>query len=730
QRVHHIMTFQSPADWFDRPMRWAQLTFTENDPAEADLDFWFRYFEKIHADGVVLSTGGYIAYHATQIPLQYRSRTLGDEDFFGDAVERARALGLAVIVRTDPHAVHQPVFDAHQDWIAVDAKGEPRPHWSMPGAWVTCALGPYNFEFMTQVNNEIMQLYHVEALFGNRWAGSGMCYCEHCQRNFREATGHELPRRRDPLEPAFRDYLLWREQRLFDLWQLWDAELRAINPHSHYIPNSGGGALSHLNMREVGRRADIMFADRQSRHGLLPPWAAGKNGKEYRAVLGSKPVGEIFSVGPEAKHRWKDSVQSEPELRVWVADSIANGMRPWFTKFAALIHDDRWLPVVEELYRRHYDDGDYLRNVESMARVAMVYSQRTASFYGGEEAYAKVEDHSLGYYQALVEARIPFDMVHDELLDAEHVDRYKTLILPNIAALTDKQCEQLRGFVARGGSIVATYETSLYDEWGRERGDFGLADLFGVHKDGAVEGPMKNAYLTLNHDAETLRAAQGDSRAHGQGDRKLDAQLLLTGLENAQRAIHGVYRIPVRATAPFPERPVTLVPAYPDLPMEEVYPREPKTDIPELYLREIEGGGRVAYFPWDIDRTYWEVLDADHGKLLANAVVWATNEEPVVTVEGQGVFDVTAWLQQDTMTVHLVNMTNPMMMRGPFRELIASGPQRVSIRLPYGNKARRVRLLHSGLEVPVQMVDERLVLTVPSVLDHEIVAVDLEAAGV
>ena len=61
--------------------------------------------------------------------------------------------------------------------------------------------------------------------------------------------------------------------------------------------------------------------------------------------------------------------------------------------------------------------------------------------------------------------------------------------------------------------------------------------------------------------------------------------------------------------------------------MEKVYPRVPKTDIPQVFLREV-GAGRVVYFPWDIDRTFWEVLGVDHGKLLRNAVEWATNEEP------------------------------------------------------------------------------------------------------
>ena len=52
----------------------------------------------------------------------------------------------------------------------------------------------------------------------------------------------------------------------------------------------------------------------------------------------------------------------------------------------------------------------------------MVYSQQTAAFYGGAQAQEKVEDAILGIYQALIEMRVPFEMVHDGLLDAEHID--------------------------------------------------------------------------------------------------------------------------------------------------------------------------------------------------------------------------------------------------------------------------------------------------------------------
>jgi hypothetical protein len=339
-----------------------------------------------------------------------------------------------------------------------------------------------------------------------------------------------------------------------------------------------------------------------------------------------------------------------------------------------------------------------------------VYSQQTAQYYGGERAQQKVEDHTLGYYQALVEARIPFEMVHDQLLDAEHTAGLQVLIFPNIAALSDRQCGEVRKFVARGGGLVATHETSLYDERGERRRDFGLADLFGASFEGGadngIDARMQNSYLRLEIDP-------GTGRRHP----------ILAGLEGAERIINGVSRVRTHVLSGA-HTPLTLIPSYPDLPMEEVFPRVPKTDIPELYVRQA-GRGRVVYFPWDIDRTFWEVLATDHGKLLRQAVDWAANEPRPVTVIGPGVLDVTLWRQKDSMTVHLVNLTNPMMMKGPVREFIPTPPQKVALRLPEGSRAKKVQLLVSGVAPKVTEASGLLSLTIATIVDHEVIAIDL-----
>lgn len=691
----------SMSGWFDRPMRWVQLTLVENDPGRFDPRFWLEYFRRLHADAATLSAGGIVAYYPTEVPLHHRSAWLKDTDPFGTLVAGCRSLGMNVLARTDPHAARDEVRAAHPDWISVTPEGEPRRHWANRELWVTCALGPYNFDFMNDVHREIVARYKIDGIFSNRWAPQGGdCYCVHCQENFKAATGHELPRTTDSRDALRRDFIEWRKNRLTELWKRWDATIRRENPGARFIPNGPP------DLKTAGDLAAIQFADNQARRGYAPPWGNGRRAKEYRSVMGRRPIGGIFSVGLEEPYRWKDSVQSEPEIRLWVAEATAHGARPWVTKFSGVLYDRRWLEPVERIYDWHFRHERYLRNEAPLARVALLHSEQTATYHPGVAPGDRREDHMLGMYHALIEARVPFELAHEAFLTPDRLDRFKLLILADAAALSDAQCRAIREYVSRGGSVLATFASSLYDETGQQRKDFGLADLFGVSFGGRIEGPMQNSYLSLDPDPAT-------GKRHP----------ILDGLADAPRIINGVYRIAVRPTVDFPS-PVTLIPTYPDLPMEDVYPRVSHTDTRELYLRDL-GRGRVVYIPWDIDRTFWEVMCVDHGRLLRNAVHWAANEPPVLEVEGAGVVDVSSWRQRDSITIHLVNLTNPMMMKGPLREVTPIGPLQVRIRMPSGTRARKVQLLTAG---NAPRVDERggsLNVTVPSVDVHEVVAIDI-----
>ena len=124
-----------------------------------------------------------------------------------------------------------------------------------------------------------------------------------------------------------------------------------------------------------------------------------------------------------------------------------------------------------------------------------------------------------------------------------------------------------RSTSTRGGSLLATFETSLYDETGAARKDFGLRDVFGVSFDGQVDRRMQNSLSRAGRGG-----AAGRTRSWP-ASRTRRASSIPCSACTCGRA------------AEFPS-PVTLVPSYPDLPMEHVFPRVETTDERQVYLSE------------------------------------------------------------------------------------------------------------------------------------------------
>ncbi len=688
---------------YDQAMRWIQVAFTEDDPGRYDPKLWLDYFKRIKADGVCLSAGGGIAFYPSKVPYHHRARDLGDRDPFGEMVAGSRRLGMSVIARIDPHALSEAGFAAHPEWVMRAPDGKPHRHPTSPDLYLACLNGPVMSDFMPQVITEISRTYDIDGLFGNRWGGwTEMCYCDACRSQFKAASGFDIPTAMKGFvmpepggdqEAASRAYLLWWQDMRFAQIDLWTKTAQAVKPGLFFVGGPTNGI--ELDPNRLAPRSPIQFIDHQLRSGDVPPWDNGRAAKEVRGFMQNKPVVGIFS----PSYRWKDTSQSGAELETWLADGVGQGFRPWVNKFNAKPFDTRWMPVVAGRYDWLQKYENYLKNRQNLARVGLVHSPETRTFYGRGQAQARFGDYQSGYYQALVEARVPFDLVDARQLDAAHLGRFRTLVLPNVAVLSDVQCQQLRDFVNKGGRIIATFETSLYDEAGARRANFGLADLFGCTA-GPVADHQENSYLTLR-----------------------GPHPLLAGLDGANRVMGPTRRIDVTPTDTAAQ-PLTLVPRYADQPVERVFPTVPETHIPMVFCRTV-GAGRVVYFPMDLDRVFWEYLSLDQRTLLTNAVAWAADEAQPLTVTGAGMLDVSLWRQERSLTAHLVNLTNPMFMKGPIREIIPVGPFEVGIDLPPGATVRAVHGLEAGRAMAARRDGRRVIVTVPRVAIHEIIAVDL-----
>lgn len=673
-------------DWHRTATRWTQLTLTENDPVEFDPEFWIDVMRRSRSNAACISAGGYMAFYPTRIPYHYRSRHLGDGDPFGALVAGARGLGMHVMARVDPHAVHADALAAHPEWVARTPDGAPREHWAFPGTYVTCPFGPYNREFITEVARELVREYDIDAVFANRWQGHGVSYSEHARRAFFDATGHELPvEPYDPDDPAWRAYGPWRRQRLSELVALWDTAVKDIRPHARFIPNLGSLAVHELDRGLIERHYPFFVLDRQGRDGIDPPWAAGRNAKRSRGAFRDRPVGLISSVGPEnPAYRWKDSVASPAEIRTWIVDGVAQGAFPWFTKFNGTVSDERWVAPVVDAFGLHAVVEPVLSRMRVTADVALFDA------VGADREPARGYSADDGFYHALVEARIPFEFVSDTAFTAEELRRFRVLVLPDVERMSDEACAVVREFVRGGGGVVAGYRTSLLTPDGGRRADFGLADVLGVHLEQDARGPVKNNYIALT------------------GEHPVSA-----GYGGARRIVGGTHLLRVTAAADA-EVPFRFVPDYPDLPMEELYARRPPED-PAVVARHRPGEGRCVHIAFDIGSLFWETLQPDHGRLIGNAVAWALGRPPRVGVSGPGLHDVAVHEGDGELAVCVVNLTNPMAMRGPVRELIPVGPLAVSVALPPGRAGATARLLVAGADADVTVANGRATVVVDSI---------------
>ena len=678
-------------NWYSQPMRWGQINIREIEPPDFDIEWWEGFWRRIRLSGITLNTGGVWAYYPTKLEDQHRSRWLGDRDLIGELVGAVKRCNMRMLSRIDPSLSHPDVYYRHPDWFALNKDGQRMKENTLEELYVTCMNGPYYWEFVPEIIREIHSLYDVDGIFCSEWDGRRrICYCPRCEDMFHSATGYHLPAAANPMDMAWKKWIMWHESRLEDLWQHWDRVTKEIKPGTTWMGN-------HSDKGFLADYADMINVDNQSRRGHTPLWAVGERGKRMRALTrGKKPYFHIFSTNSYSRH----SAKPEAEHRLYIADAVLADSRPWFTIIGGVQADKRQFGPLADMYRWHHDNQEYLRERQSMAEVAVAYYDRQRFLPPSREN----GDAFRGIYYALIRERIAFDLVHAGRMGEEFLAPYKLLILPDIAALSDSEAEDIRRFVDRGGSLIATYETGLYDEWGEPRKKCPIDDLLGVSSRAPSIGPLSHSYGCL----------------HGEHQ-------ILAGIENTGFVLNGGRLSPVQAKEGVHDSSLTLLPPYPTYPPETAFSRLDDSGRSLLLLSEGSNGqGRRVYWPGNIGSFIWTTNSPDHCRLLLNSIRWAFPGEQPVEISGPGLVEMHPYSQKDNLQVNMVNLTNPDVWRAPIRELLPVGKQTINIRIPDGKTiSDQAKCLVSGRTLPVSQSDGRAEVELPDILDHEIVVFGL-----
>ena len=678
--------------WQKKVRRVGQSNMTEHDPAVMNIEAWADYWHSAKADIVFISVTGILAFYPSRVKFHRHGKFLHGRDFFGECVAAAKKRNMRVVARMSPDLNWDDALEAHPEWAMRNQDGSVQFSDEEPRLFKTCMFTSYMDDYVPAIMREINSLYDVDCFYTNGWPPIGSlpeCYCSICSK---------LPA---PDTAAF-----WQvfNDRVFDLWQKYDAIAKEKRPDSFFFANLGGNVRGGPNLNRLGKIAAWFQADNQGRtYDDSAVWGCSLQGRVCNAVLDGKFAANVTAAYSTGAVTWRNSSKNPAEAEMWLNETLASGMVPYYhfvgseTGFG---EDRRWQKVGADYFRWSAKHDAHFTTRRSIANIGVVIGQSTQLLYygpGNTHSRAHMRETTNGIYDALLRGRFAFDFVHEDRLDPEHLGKYRALLLPNIAMLSDRQCQQIRDYVQSGGSIMASFETGLYDENLKPRTDFGLADLLGISKAGDVIGTIGNAY-------------------YGRIERQ---HPILEGFSNTNWLAGAQNRIPLK---PVQSPILTIVPGFVRYPPELAYPSAPHTDEPAVVLREV-GSARVAHFPGDIERSYWLTGHGDLLRLLHNTIRWLTRDERIVQVDGEGFIEMFAWETAPGYAVHLLNYTNPNAHHGWMQSTYPLRPQIVSMQLPQNVKVKSIELLRAGKTLAFALRSQILQFTIPRVDDYEVAAI-------
>lgn len=689
--------------WHLRMRRAAQHNLNEYDPRNLDINSWVKYWVNLKLDAIILTGGGFMAMYPTKLKSHYKSQFLGNTDLFGDYLKALKSKGIRVIARIETNYLHKSIFDERPEWFEKNEDGSPREHSETPWVYRTCLFSNYRNEQVPKIIREIASRYEVDGFFTNSWPQVGrpyLCHCENCKK-LGNLTKNEVSK-------------IYLEKTLETI-KLITSVIEEQKGNLVYNVNIAGGISAIQNLKKIGDLAKWITTDHQGRGGNTPVWDCAQQGKVAYAVMKGRPVTNVVGIktGP-----WRHSSNSEAETTLWLAQTTSSGMIPWWVYLGSELPDRRWLDMGKKYYQWLKTNEAHFYNKRSMSKLGVVFSQRLNEFYnapgpvpggyGGRpadpNARGNATEYLQGIYYALLEGRYAFDLIHEDDLMPETLKKYSGIILPNIALLSDDQAQNIRSYVNSGGSILATFETGLYDEDGNLRNDFALADVFDISLKPGYSKPQGQIFYSSIDSRHEIVKDFGDT----------------------DRLPGGEYYVPTTAPG---QHILTIVPPYPNGIPELVYAHQrqeldypgQKSNDPAIVIRE-KGNSRLVYFPTDIDKNVWARGSADLSDLLQKSVKWMMNGKSGITVEGEGTAEVFAWETEPGFAIHILNYNNPNMTRPSIRKFYPIGEQKVRFELPDGVKISKVSLLRAGTPLAFKQSKNVVEFAIPSVTDFEVAA--------
>lgn len=268
----------------------------------------------------------------------------------------------------------------------------------------------------------------------------------------------------DPLHQEWADF---RCQQLTAYYTEMEAFIRGLNPETAVESNPHSGISGRNVVWEQGidyprflPHMDVVWTEEGNEAGMTEAGILVSKIRTYK-MTGQYGV-SIFTYTGGARGG---------ELAM--AEAMAFNRQNLGMVGGALAGDE--LPEAQRRYIHWYKDNfQYYRKIASVADIAVLHNYASMAFN-----HDAPWESSMLVEQALIQSRIPFDIIFDDRL--QDLSKYRALVLADQESLSDRELDVIRGFVNGGGGLLVIGQTATGNQERRRRRRFGLADL--LHTD-------------------------------------------------------------------------------------------------------------------------------------------------------------------------------------------------------------------------------------------------------
>ena len=423
---------------------------------DPDMDAIAKIAQKNRISDVVIFGKDHCGYcfHPTKIGYSLKNLT---HDLTGELADALHKRGIRAIAYVN-FGMDGEAGRHHREWLMESRPGVPSN--LTEDTWADlCPFSGYLEHYLLPVTLEMLKRYRLDGVFFDTMSAFNYCICPSCRRQFKNATGLELPQKDDAPE-TWAKYSAWQIQRVLNCIDFIRKQIRRECPDAQIFFNHVGNVFFSMpcpGVPEEKISADpaafypylTLFAN----YGSSLPVAAeifierfirgwGDRNACSDASMRYKAASifahrQDFRVGDRLHHDWRPAAGSDHALGIIrkTADVFQKELRECLVKSP----DD--LLLVPESYVTGFRRTAYRSGAQSAERRKIL----------------------AGACRMLIDCGRNF-LVMPEMVVTDHLNPRRLLILAGCEYLNRETDGAIRDFVHKGGRVLMMGTVPLNDD--------------------------------------------------------------------------------------------------------------------------------------------------------------------------------------------------------------------------------------------------------------------------